>query len=52
VQALPGFRPMEVLVDVSFTATFDTGSDFLVALAYLGALLLLGLLARAIVGHR
>jgi hypothetical protein len=53
VQALPGFRPMEVLVDASFTSTFDTGADLLIAVAYLAALLLLGLLAfwRAIVGR-
>lgn len=54
VQALPGYAPMEMLLDVSFTSTFDEGDALLISLLYLGALTALGLLAfrRAIVGLR
>lgn len=34
-KGLPGFAPMEVLMDVSFTPGFDTGADFALALVYL-----------------
>jgi hypothetical protein len=45
VQALPGYAPMEVLLDVSFSGSFDSAGAFGVALVYLAALALLGLLA-------
>jgi hypothetical protein len=35
VKALPGYTPMEVLMDVSFTPGFDTGADLALALVYL-----------------
>ncbi len=54
VQLLPGYRPMEILVDVSFTPSFDTGADLLVTLVYVAAFALLGMFAfwRAIGGRR
>ncbi len=45
VQALPGFAPMEVLVDVSFTPGFDAAGDLAAALVYL---LALGTIAAAL----
>jgi hypothetical protein len=35
VKALPGYTPMEVLMDVSFTPGFDTGAELALALVYL-----------------
>jgi hypothetical protein len=54
VKLLPGYRPMDVLLDVSFTPSFDELSALLVSLLYLAALAALGLLAfrRAIAGPR
>jgi hypothetical protein len=54
VRLLPGYRPMDVLLDVSFTPSFDELSALLVSLLYLAALAALGLLAfrRAIAGPR
>jgi len=54
VQALPGYWPTEVLVDAAFTPDFDRPDAFLVALIYLAAVALVGLLAfrRAIMGQR
>jgi len=54
VKVLPGYWPMEVMVDVSFTGSFDQLSALLWALLYLSAVAVLGLLAfrRAIVGLR
>jgi hypothetical protein len=54
VQALPGYWPMEVLVDVAFTPDFDRVEALLAALIYLAAMALVGLAAfrRAIVGQR
>lgn len=43
VKALPGYTPMEVLLDVSFSDGFDTASDLAIALAYLAALVALGM---------
>jgi hypothetical protein len=35
VKALPGYTPMEVLMDVSFTPGFDTSAELALALIYL-----------------
>ncbi len=35
VKILPGYTPMEVLMDVSFTPGFDTGAELALALVYL-----------------
>lgn len=35
---LPGYTPIDVLVDVSFSSAFDTGAELAVALGYLVAL--------------
>ncbi len=35
VKILPGYMPMEVLMDVSFTPGFDTGAELALALVYL-----------------
>lgn len=35
VKALPGYTPMEVLMDISFTPAFDTAGEFTLALVYL-----------------
>jgi hypothetical protein len=45
VQVLPGYAPMEVLLDVSFSERFDSAGALGVALAYLAGLSLLGLIA-------
>jgi hypothetical protein len=45
VQVLPGYAPMEVLLDVSFSERFDAGGALGVALAYLAVLAVVGLLA-------
>ncbi len=42
---LPGYSPMEVLLDSSFTGGFDTGGELAVALIYLVALAALAMLA-------
>lgn len=54
VKLLPGYWPMEVLLDASFTPRFDQLDALLVSLLYLGAVSALGLLAfrRAIVGRK
>ena len=39
---LPGYWPMDVLLDVSFTSTFDEGDALLLSLLYLSALAALG----------
>lgn len=44
-ELLPGYTPIEVLVDVSFSDAFDTAGELAVALAYLAALTLVGMLA-------
>jgi len=35
VKALPGYTPMEVLMDISFTPAFDTAGELALALVYL-----------------
>lgn len=45
VQALPGYAPMEVLLDVSFSERFDSAGALAVALLYLVVLALFGLVA-------
>jgi len=54
VKLLPGYWPMEVLVDVSFTPNFDEGGALALSLLYLGCVGAIGVLAfrRAIVGAR
>jgi len=54
VQLLPGYWPMEVLLDASFTSRFDEGAALVASLLYLAALLAIGLLAfrHAIMGQR
>ena len=51
---LPGYGPMEVLLDASFTAGFDTGPQLATLLLYLAVLAVLGFLAfwRVTVPHR
>ncbi len=38
MKALPGFAPMEVLMDVSFTRRFDSSTELGLALGYLAVL--------------
>lgn len=45
VTLLPGYTPMGVLIDVSFSDGFDTGVELAVALLYLAALALAGMFA-------
>lgn len=54
VTFLPGYWPMEVLVDAAFTPRFDQLEALLLSLLYLGLVAAVGLLAfrRAIVGPR
>jgi hypothetical protein len=54
VRLLPGYWPMEVLLDAAFTPSFDEGAALAVSLLYLGCVAAIGVLAfwRAIVRAR
>lgn len=53
VKFLPGYAPMEVLVDASFSAQLDTVNYLLVSLVYLAAIAIIaGLIFRRVVAVR
>lgn len=54
VKFLPGYAPMEVLMDVSFTQTFDTGFSLLISLVYCLAIVIVSgvLFSRVMTVHR
>lgn len=54
VRLLPGYAPMEMLLDVSFSDRFDTGGALAAALLYVVVLVAVGLLAFrwAILGRK
>ncbi len=52
VKALPGYTPMEVLMDISFTPAFDTAGELALALVYLlGLAAVAGALFRQLTGR-